>query len=300
MLARLGAGQLERLWFPLSELTKPEVRGDRRAPRARRRQEARQPGPLLPRRHAAGGVPAQARLGPRRGRPVSSSTAAAASSADTPASRASPSASGAGSGSVGEPLYVLAKDAATGRVTVGPRAELATRSSSYATLASRARASALTGEAALPLAGRRPAKSKASPPRASTPTCVSGSRRRSRGSPPGRPPSCAGVEQCHRLRHDERAVALEPRRIELITPVGRAWQAVFRMVLGGVADRLDLGFDQLDDLQLAVERLLAEGARRDARPARHSSWRTGVATRIGPLRDWSRRRSQGPPPRRAS
>ena len=41
--------------------------------------------------------------------------------------------------------------------------------------------------------------------------------------------------------------------------MGRAWEAVIRMVLGGIADRLDLGFDQLDDLQLAVERLLAEG-----------------------------------------
>src|SRR3954465_13783920 len=52
-------------------------------------------------------------------------------------------------------------------------------------------------------------------------------------------------------------------RIELTTPIGRDWEAVIRMILGGIADRLDLGFDELDDLQLAVERLLAEGDPQD-------------------------------------
>ncbi len=46
--------------------------------------------------------------------------------------------------------------------------------------------------------------------------------------------------------------------VELQTPVGRGWAAVVRLVLGGIGDRLGLGFDDLDDLQLAVERLLAE------------------------------------------
>src|SRR5919206_2956280 len=44
--------------------------------------------------------------------------------------------------------------------------------------------------------------------------------------------------------------------IELTTPVGRDWDPVVRLVLGGIADRLNLGFEELDDLQLAVERLL--------------------------------------------
>ena len=50
------------------------------------------------------------------------------------------------------------------------------------------------------------------------------------------------------------------RTVELEAPVGRGWEAVVRMVLGGIGDRLDLGFDAIDDLQLAVERLLVEAA----------------------------------------
>jgi hypothetical protein len=87
-------------------------------------------------------------------------------------------------------------------------------------------------------------------------------------------------------------------RIELTTPVGRAWDPVVRMVLGGIADRLDLGFDELDDLQLAVERLLAEGD--PANPVTLSFELTehgGVRTRIGPLRDAALAEAlQGPEP----
>ena len=74
-------------------------------------------------------------------------------------------------------------------------------------------------------------------------------------------------------------------RIELTTPVGRSWEAVIRMVLGGIADRLDLGFDQLDDLQLAVERLLAEGDPQDPVSLSFELSEGGVRTRVGPLRD---------------
>jgi len=74
-------------------------------------------------------------------------------------------------------------------------------------------------------------------------------------------------------------------RIELTTPVGRAWEPVIRMVLGGIADRLDLGFDELDDLQLAVERLLAEGDPQDPATLSFELLDRGVRTRIGPLRD---------------
>jgi hypothetical protein len=87
-------------------------------------------------------------------------------------------------------------------------------------------------------------------------------------------------------------------RIELTTPVGRAWDPVVRMVLGGIADRLDLGFDELDDLQLAVERLLAEGD--PANPVTLSFEllaQGGVRTRIGPLRDAALAEAlQGPEP----
>ena len=87
-------------------------------------------------------------------------------------------------------------------------------------------------------------------------------------------------------------------RIELMTPIGRAWEPVIRMVLGGIADRLDLGFDELDDLQLAVERLLAEGDPQD--PVTLSFEMVdgrGVRTRVGPLRDAALAGAlQGPPP----
>jgi hypothetical protein len=86
-------------------------------------------------------------------------------------------------------------------------------------------------------------------------------------------------------------------RIELTTPVGRAWEAVVRMVLGGIADRLDLGFDQLDDLQLAVERLLAEGDPKDPVSLSFELTDGGVRARIGPLRDTALAEAlQGPEP----
>jgi hypothetical protein len=86
-------------------------------------------------------------------------------------------------------------------------------------------------------------------------------------------------------------------RIELTTPVGRAWDAVVRMVLGGIADRLDLGFDELDDLQLAVERLLAEGDPQDPVTLSFELVERGVRARVGPLKDAALAEAlQGPDP----
>jgi hypothetical protein len=76
---------------------------------------------------------------------------------------------------------------------------------------------------------------------------------------------------------------MPPETIELVTPLGRAWEPVIRLVLGGIADRLDLGFEELDDLQLAVERLLMEaGAQESVRMSFEVTDRA-VRTRIGPL-----------------
>ncbi|HZC12695.1 MAG TPA: hypothetical protein VE270_01630 [Thermoleophilaceae bacterium] len=85
--------------------------------------------------------------------------------------------------------------------------------------------------------------------------------------------------------------------VELETPIGSEWEPVVRMVLGGIADRLDLGFDELDDLQLAVERLLAEaGAQRSVRLAFELA-SDHVRTRVGPLREAPIAAAlQGPPP----
>jgi hypothetical protein len=77
----------------------------------------------------------------------------------------------------------------------------------------------------------------------------------------------------------------EPELVELETPVGSEWDPVVRLVLGGVADRLGLGFEELDDLQLAVERLLAEaGAQESVRIAFELS-SDHVRTHVGPLRE---------------
>jgi hypothetical protein len=74
-----------------------------------------------------------------------------------------------------------------------------------------------------------------------------------------------------------------PDRIELVTPVGRQWDPVIRLVLGGIADRLDLGFEELDDLQLAVERLLADARFEDRVTLTFEILEKSVRLRIGPL-----------------
>jgi hypothetical protein len=87
-------------------------------------------------------------------------------------------------------------------------------------------------------------------------------------------------------------------RIELTTPVGRAWDPVIRLVLGGIGDRLDLGFDELDDLQLAVERLLAEARLEDRVTLTFEILERSVRVRIGPILTGAVAEAlQGPPAR---
>jgi hypothetical protein len=78
---------------------------------------------------------------------------------------------------------------------------------------------------------------------------------------------------------------MQPDRIALETPIERGWEPVFRLVLGGVADRLDLGFEDLDDIQLAVERLLAEAGSQTTVNLAFDILPEGLRTRIGPLRE---------------
>jgi hypothetical protein len=86
-------------------------------------------------------------------------------------------------------------------------------------------------------------------------------------------------------------------RIELVTPIGQAWEPVVRLVLGGVADRLDLGFEDLDDIQLAVERLLAESGAQETVKLTFETSERGLRTRIGPLKQSAIAEAlQGPPP----
>jgi hypothetical protein len=78
---------------------------------------------------------------------------------------------------------------------------------------------------------------------------------------------------------------MEPERIELEAPVSDDFQAVVRLIVGGIAERIDLGFADIDDLQLAVERLLAATS---AEPTVKLSFEVGeksIRTRVGPLRE---------------
>ena len=91
---------------------------------------------------------------------------------------------------------------------------------------------------------------------------------------------------------------MQPDRIALETPIERGWEPVFRLVLGGVADRLDLGFEDLDDIQLAVERLLAEAGTQESVKLAFEILPEGLRTRIGPLREHAIAEAlQGPEPR---
>src|SRR4051794_10271236 len=125
MLARLRPESLERVWFPLGELTKPEVRevaraaglpvadkpesqdlcflaGSDREDFLQRHDGPAQPGELGDEHRRELGRPDGQRrftVGQRRGIGVAAR----------------------------EPLYVLKKDAETGRVVVGPRRSLETR-----------------------------------------------------------------------------------------------------------------------------------------------------------------------------
>ena len=49
-----------------------------------------------------------------------------------------------------------------------------------------------------------------------------------------------------------------PSRIELEAPLDGRFGPVVRLIVGGIAERADFGFEAMDDLQLAIERLLAE------------------------------------------
>ena len=58
-----------------------------------------------------------------------------------------------------------------------------------------------------------------------------------------------------------------------------------RLIVGGVAERADFGFEAMDDLQLAVERLLAEAGAAGEVTLSFELKGDGIRTRIGPLRE---------------
>jgi anti-sigma regulatory factor (Ser/Thr protein kinase) len=72
-------------------------------------------------------------------------------------------------------------------------------------------------------------------------------------------------------------------RIDLEAPLSGDFQAVVRLIVGGIAERVDFAFEEIDDLQLAVERLLAEAGTSGSVCLSFEVGEDRIRTRIGPL-----------------
>jgi hypothetical protein len=72
-------------------------------------------------------------------------------------------------------------------------------------------------------------------------------------------------------------------RIELEAPLSGDFQAVIRLIIGGIAERVDFAFEEIDDLQLAVERLLAEQGQGGSVVLSFEVGKDSIRTRVGPL-----------------
>jgi hypothetical protein len=78
-------------------------------------------------------------------------------------------------------------------------------------------------------------------------------------------------------------VTADRELIDLDAPLGPDFQPVIRLIIGGIAERVDFAFEEIDDLQLAVERLLAEAGRRDTVHLRFEVSEEAIRARVGPL-----------------
>ena len=72
-------------------------------------------------------------------------------------------------------------------------------------------------------------------------------------------------------------------RIDLEAPLSGDFQAVVRLIIGGIAERVDFAFEEIDDLQLAVERLLAEAGQVGSVALSFEVGEARIRTRVGPL-----------------
>jgi hypothetical protein len=75
--------------------------------------------------------------------------------------------------------------------------------------------------------------------------------------------------------------------IVLTVPAERRFLRVVNLVLGGLGSRLDLSFERVDDLQLAVDSVLAQGdpSHTDALTVEVDVEATRLVLRVGPLVD---------------
>ena len=76
-----------------------------------------------------------------------------------------------------------------------------------------------------------------------------------------------------------------PERIELKAPLSGDFNAVVRLIIGGIAERVDFAFEEIDDLQLAVERLLAEAGQVGSVHLSFEIVQDGIRTWVGPLNE---------------
>ena len=72
-------------------------------------------------------------------------------------------------------------------------------------------------------------------------------------------------------------------RIDLEAPLSGDFQAVVRLIISGIAERVDFAFEEIDDLQLAVERLLAEAGQVGSVQLSFEVGGRSIRTRVGPL-----------------
>jgi hypothetical protein len=84
-------------------------------------------------------------------------------------------------------------------------------------------------------------------------------------------------------------VAAESRgpveRVEVDAPLDLAFHGVVRLIVGGIAEQANFGFEAMDDLQLAIERLLAETGGDGRVKIAFELRDDGVLACIGPLRE---------------
>jgi hypothetical protein len=74
----------------------------------------------------------------------------------------------------------------------------------------------------------------------------------------------------------------DPDRIVLAVPADRRTRDVVRLILGGLGARIGLSYERLDDLQLAVSRLVVEVDEQEIRLDAEAAC-GGVSIAVGPL-----------------
>jgi hypothetical protein len=73
--------------------------------------------------------------------------------------------------------------------------------------------------------------------------------------------------------------------ISFRAPLDGAFQPVVRLIVGGIAERANFGFEAMDDLQLAIERLLVEASSDGQVQLSFELREDGIRTRVGPLHE---------------